>query len=426
MSNSRMIRVALTLAILALLIFIVERLWVFGQTISGAVSTLAAAWFLAFIVKPYVNYLRTGIVPGALVTRAQARWGELAAQRLRLIRLPTVVAVILVYAVVLLVVVGVATVATVSIIPQAADLIARLPSFAVELPRLMDEAWPGIARRMGMDPSALLQSISLPEIRVQATQIAGLAAGQLLNVAAVTAGIVGNFFLVIVLSLFIVLEDRLIVKQVFMVLPRRVHQTAWAMMTAVDQAFTGYLRAQVVGAVLRGIFTLIVFSLFGVPFGIVISILIALLSFVPLIGGPIGIGIAALVTLLVRQEAALPVTLLLFAWDQIVAYGVSPRLMRHMVGVPSLVALLAISVGVQLLGFWGLIFGVPIVGAIYALVFDFYLPRRRRAEAAADASVAAAAASTADAPAPATEKPVAAADAPRDDPLTPTLGRTPP
>jgi hypothetical protein len=43
-------------------------------------------------------------------------------------------------------------------------------------------------------------------------------------------------------------------------------------------------------------------------------------------------------------------------------------------------ALLAISVGVQLLGFWGVIFGVPFIGAVYALVFDFYLPRRRKAE----------------------------------------------
>jgi len=48
-----------------------------------------------------------------------------------------------------------------------------------------------------------------------------------------------------------------------------------------------------------------------------------------------------------------------------------------MVGVPGLVALLAISLGVQLLGFWGVIFGVPFAGAVYALLFDFYLPRRQ-------------------------------------------------
>lgn len=384
MNNSRLIRITLTLAIVALLIFIIDQLWTFGQTIGGAVSTLAAAWFLAFLIKPYVHYLRTGIVPLALIERARARWGDEAARRLKLIRLPTAIAVIIVYGVVLLVVVGLATIATVSIIPQAADLIRRFPAFAEELPQLMNDAWPDLARRFGFDPSALIQSISPGEIRVQATQIAGLAAGQLLNVAAVTASIVGNLFLVFVLSLFIVLEDRLVVKQFFMVLPKRAHHTARAMLVAVDQAFSGYLRAQVVGAVLRGLFTFIVFSIFGVNFGVVVAIMFALLSFIPLIGGPIGIAIATLVTLIVQPEAWLLVALLLFAFDQLVAYVVSPRLMRRMVGVPSLIALLAISMGVQLLGFWGLIFGVPIVGAAYALVFDFYLPRRHRAEGATD------------------------------------------
>jgi predicted PurR-regulated permease PerM len=169
---------------------------------------------------------------------------------------------------------------------------------------------------------------------------------------------------------------------------------------------------------LRGLFTFFVFSLFGVNFGVIIAITFALLSFIPLIGGPIGIVFATLVTLLVRPEAALPVALLLFACDQIVAYVVSPRLMRHMVGVPSLVALLVISVGVQVLGIWGLIFGVPIVGAMYALLFDFYLPRRRRAEAAAEVTSAPVEAS---APAPASEKVSASVDLVRDEPKAPTL-----
>jgi hypothetical protein len=85
---------------------------------------------------------------------------------------------------------------------------------------------------------------------------------------------------------------------------------------------------------------------------VVVALAFALLSFIPLIGGLIGIGFGVIVTLIVNAEAALPVALLM-------------------------VALLAISLGVQLLGFWGVIFGVPFAGAVYALLFDFYLPRRQ-------------------------------------------------
>lgn len=380
MGPSRLIRIALILGIIALLIFIIERLWTFGQVIGGVVSTLIAAWFVAFLIKPFVNYLRKGIVPPFLIARVQQRYGQPVADKLRLIRLPTPMAVVIVYILVLVLIIGGATIATATIIPQAADLINRIPGFMAALPAQLAESWAGFAERFGLDPEALSRIAGSQDVSTTVTQAAGIAATQLLSVAAFTASFIAQVFLVLVLSLYIVLEDRIIVRQLFMVLPRRTHETARAMLSAGDRAFSGYLRGQVVGAVLRGLFTLVVFSVFGVNFGVIVAIVFAVLSFIPLIGGPVGIVFAAIVILIVNPNAVLPITLLMFAFDQFVAYGVLPRLMKNMVGVPSIVALLAISVGVQLLGFWGLIFGVPIVGAVYALVFEFYLPRRRKAE----------------------------------------------
>ncbi|MFC1463660.1 MAG: AI-2E family transporter [Candidatus Brachytrichaceae bacterium NZ_4S206] len=380
MGHSRLIRIALILAIIALLLFIVERVWTFGQFIGGVLSTLVAAWFVAFLIKPLVVQLQTGIIPPLVIEWLEQRYPAFPADKLRLIRLPMSVAVIVAYLIFLIALIGGVTIATATIIPQAADLISRIPGFAATLPEQLAEFWAGFAARFGLDPAALEQFIASQDIPGAVTQTAGIAAAQVLSVAAFTASFIGQFFLVLILSLYIVVEDRLLIRQLFMVLPRRTHETARAMLTAVDRAFSGYLRGQFIGAVLRGLFTLIVFGLFQVKFGVVVAIVFALSSFVPLIGGPIGIAFAAIVVLIVNSDAVLPVTLLMFAFDQFVAYGIMPRLMKDLVGVPGLVALLAISVGVQLLGFWGVIFGVPFIGAVYALVFDFYLPRRRKAE----------------------------------------------
>jgi len=262
-----------------------------------------------------------------------------------------------------------------------------VPEFAADLPNLISTAWTGFAQRFGLDPNAINTILASQNVTGSATQAAGIAAAQVLNLAAVTAGLVGQAFLVLVLSLYIVVEDKLLKRQLFMILPRRTHETAVALIGATDRAFSGYLRGQVVAAFLRGVFTFGVFTLFGVNFGLIVAIAFAVLSFIPLIGGPVGILIAAIVALIVRPEAALPVVLLIFVFDQIVAYAILPRLMSNTVGVPSLIALLAISVGVQLLGFWGLIFGVPIAGAIYAVLFEFYLPRRRKSEGLPDLDV---------------------------------------
>jgi hypothetical protein len=104
------------------------------------------------------------------------------------------------------------------------------------------------------------------------------------------------------------------------------------------------------------------------------------LSFIPLIGSPIGIMVATIVALIFQPAAVLPILIILTILDTIVAYGILPVLLSDAVGVPSLIGLISISLGVQLIGFWGLVFSIPLVGAAYAVVFDFYLPRRRKAE----------------------------------------------
>ena len=377
MGNSRLIRIALILAIIALLLFIIERVWVFGQFIGGVISTLVAAWFVAFLIRPLITHLQTGIVPPSVIVWLQRQYPTLPVERLSLLRMPMPMAVAVAYAILLVVLIGSATIATATVIPQAADLINRIPGFAASLPAQVAELWAGVAERFGLDPGALDQLIASQDIPGAIARAATIAATQLLSLAAVTAGFIGQVFLVLILSLYIVVEDQLLTKQLFALLPLRSHEMVSAMLRAVDRAFSGYLRGQFIGALLRGACTLLIFALFQVKFGVVVALAFALLSFIPLIGGLIGIGFGVIVTLIVNAEAALPVALLMAACDQVVAYVVMPRLMKDMVGVPGLVALLAISLGVQLLGFWGVIFGVPFAGAVYALLFDFYLPRRQ-------------------------------------------------
>ncbi len=423
MEHSRLIRIALILLIIALLLFIIERAWTFAQFLGGVLSTLVAAWFVAFLIKPLVVQLQTGIIPSLVTEWLEQRYPTFPADKLRLIRLPMSVAIVVAYLIFLVALIGGVTIATATIIPQAADLLSRIPGFAATLPEQLAEFWAGFAARFGLDPAALEQFIASQDIPGAVTQAAGIAATQVLNVAAFTAGFIGQFFLVLILSLYIVVEDRLLVRQLFMVLPRRTHETAQAMLTAIDRAFSGYLRGQFIGAVLRGLFTLIVFGLFQLKFGVVVAIVFALSSFVPLIGGPIGIAFAAIVVLIVNSDAVLPVMLLMFAFDQFVAYGVMPRLMKDLVGVPGLVALLAISVGVRLLGFWGVIFGVPFIGAVYALVFDFYLPRRGKAKGAPEEIELPE--SLGESPTPQPSRAARPPTRKREEPAAPTLKRSP-
>ena len=380
MNRERIIRIALVLGVMMLGIFIIERLWAFGQTLSGVLSTLAGAWFLAFAAHPFIVMLNRTIIPVPLVRWVERRYGAAPARGLARWHLPYGIAVLVVYVVMIVLVVGLATISVAAIIPQATDLIAKLPEISSRLPSMIVDAWAAIAQRFGFDPNAITSVVSAQEISSRIAQLAGSAAQQALIIVTGTATLIGQFFLMLILSLYIVTEGKLIERQFFALLPGAWHAFTHVVLDAVNRAFGGYLRGNVFSSVVRAIFTIALFSLFGVNFGIVLALVYALLSLIPLIGSPVAILIAAIVTLVVRPDAVLPVVLILFVFDQVVAYVVIPRIMSDSVGVPGLIGLISISIGVQLFGFWGLVFSVPAMGAVYTVLFEYYLPRRRRAE----------------------------------------------
>jgi predicted PurR-regulated permease PerM len=382
MTQPRLTRAALILAIVALAIFIAERLWQLGAALGDIVSIIAVSWLLALLVKPMITQLRGGLVPSPVVRWASRRYGDGIARRLAAARLPFGVAVGLVYILLLVVLIGGLSFATASIVPQALDLVRQLPEISTDLPLRATVWYRETAPRVGLNPDAfdITQFVSPQDLSARAAELAGALAGSAVNFAATAAGALGQVFLVLVLSLYVVAEDRLIARQLFAVMPSAWHDTARAISSGIDRAFNGYLRAQAISALLHGLAALIVFALFGVNFGVIVALLFAALSVVPLIGIPIATLIAAIVTLISAPGTVIPVVVILLVFDQIVAYGVVPKLMTDSTGVPSLVAMIALIIGVQLLGFWGLVFSVPLVGAVYAIVFDVILPRRRKAQ----------------------------------------------
>ena len=380
MTREKAFRVATILAIIALSIVIVEQIWRFGQTISGLLSVLAGAWFLSLVLRPFINMLRRASLPALVVQWASRRFGPSVANRLSRLRMPFGLAVGLVYIMSLVIVFGLLTIGVATALDQIRGFTNRLPEFSLAVPDQLRSLWASLAAQFRFDPGVIDQLLSSEAIAQQVRDAIGNIAQQTLSLAAGTANVIAQLALMLILSLFITMEGRLLQRQLFLLIPREAHEPLRAGVEAVDRSFSGYLRGYVFAAFIRGLIALMVCSSFQVNFSVVISLQYAILSFIPLLGSPMGIAIAAIIALVVRPEAALMITLVLLITDQVVAYIVLPRILIDIVGVPGLVQLVSVTIGVQLFGFWGLLFSIPFVGAAYALVFDFYVPRMRRAQ----------------------------------------------
>lgn len=380
MAPTRLLRLTLSLGAVALLIFIVINVWQFGQTLGQLLSTLAGAWLLSLILRPMIFRLRTGIVPAAVLIWARGRYGDAVVKRLSGFRLPFGLAVAVVYLLTVAIIIGGSTIAIAAILPQATALINQAPQIAAALPEQISALWAPFAQQVGLDPKLISQFVSGQDFTARLGQIAGLAAQQAVSIATGTANFIGQVILILILSLYITNEGKLIERQFFALLPARGHKTFEAGFKAVGDSFGGYLRSTVVVMLIEGVSTVLIFAVLGLPFGVAVGAIFGVLSIIPLVGAPIGVIIAVVVALFVKPEVAVWVGVSTLVFNQIVAYWISPRLMQDTVGVPGLVALVSVALGVQLIGFWGLIFGVPVAGAAYALLFDFWLPRRRVAQ----------------------------------------------
>ena len=102
----------------------------------------------------------------------------------------------------------------------------------------------------------------------------------------------------------------------------------------------------------------------------------ALLAFIPLVGGSIAAVVVIAVSLTVGWQSALIYAICYLAYLQFEAYFVSPRIMQKAVAVPGAVAVISVIAGGSLLGVLGALIAIPTAAAVMLLVKEVFIARQ--------------------------------------------------
>jgi predicted PurR-regulated permease PerM len=128
------------------------------------------------------------------------------------------------------------------------------------------------------------------------------------------------------------------------------------------QTLSQYVRGTLVVAAFHGIVILVTLTVLGVPLAFPLAVLVALGSFVPLVGafvtGALAAGVAGLSQGLI---AAVIVVAVLLLDNQIEAHALQPFVVGRYVRVHPLAVVLALATGALLFGIFGAIIAVPTV-----------------------------------------------------------------
>lgn len=146
----------------------------------------------------------------------------------------------------------------------------------------------------------------------------------------------------------------------------------------VYHSVSGYVAGNVIISLCAGLTTWITLSVLDVPFAVPLSVLMAFLDLIPLVGATLGGVIIGAVTLVHDFPTATIIWLVvLLVYQQVENNVLQPLIYRQTVQVPPLATIVAILIGSALLGVLGALLAIPAAAAVQIVARDVW---RRRGE----------------------------------------------
>lgn len=188
------------------------------------------------------------------------------------------------------------------------------------------------------------------------------------NIAGVTIAALGALLLIIVISLYMVMDSQRILARLRSIVPRRYRDEADLLERSIVRAFGGFLRAQLILAVLQAAMVGVVGSIFGVPYLFLWGTLSALAMLIPFFGPPLALVPPVIGAALFAGESLIPVVIILFAVQTVIVNWLQPRLLRGALGLHPILVLVGLLIGAQVAGVWGALFGIPVIAVLWVFV----------------------------------------------------------
>ena len=378
-ANIRLTRLLIIALITAAVIFIFRQIWEAVARFTNVILLFGISWLLAFLINPIINYLsRHPVSP--LVIRYLRQKGHIKwANRLDSFRVPHAIAVVFVY---LLVLLGLALASIFGIPALVGQLIAlgqNVPKFIGALPDILTTIENDLANRgITIELARLYEPAQLAQ-RAEAIsrQIIQLA----LTLATSLASALVNILLIITLSFYMNLDGPRLSRQLHAIIPDHYHGRLNLIGQSLVRTFGGFMRSQLLIAVLYGVPATVLMAAAGIGLAAAIGMISGLLMLVPLIGAPIAMVLPALIALVQSPQNALWLLIVMTIYQQILTQILAPRIMGGVIGMPPLLIMLVIMISMRLIGIWGLVFGIPLAGVIYALSVAYLEQTKIRREA---------------------------------------------
>jgi len=285
-------------------------------------------------------------------------------------KVPRILAVIMIYLTTALVIGFVFY----SIVPlflgEVANVLNRAPDFVNSLNLL------GGGEGSILEPGGVFQgisdSLSLANVASQLKASIESLSGSVIGLISTIFGGALSFMLIITISFYLAVQKDGIADFLRIVTPYKHEKYALDLWARSQKKIGRWLQGQLVLMAIVGILVFLGLTIFGVPNALLLAIFAALFELIPLFG-PILASIPAIAIAFLSGGLKLAV-IVVFLYALIQQFEnnlIYPLVVKKVVGVPSLVVIIALIMGAQIAGFIGIILSVPVAAVVMEYMVDF-------------------------------------------------------
>jgi predicted PurR-regulated permease PerM len=317
-------------------------------SISGVVFSVFAAAFITLGLDPLIRWFqRRGMKRGIAI-----------------------LTVILLFVVV---VIGLLWLLLPLIIEQAGELFASLPQMFADLQA--QQWYQDAAAGTGGILSTIYENVVAFFSDPATWKAAG---GGLVGLVVGVIGAISSAFFIFILTIYFTgtLDTT---KNAFYQLVSASHRTTFVgYAERIMQNIGRYLSGMVILAFMNATFSLIILTIAGVEFALVISVGAFFITLIPLIGTVLTTIFMTVFALFTSPQAALIVLISMLIYMQVEAYIFTPRVMSKAVQVPGSLVLISALAGGTLGGLPGALIAIPLAAGILIIIREVVVPAKAR------------------------------------------------
>ena len=310
---------------------------------------VGVAFYIAFLLKDVLALLLIVGILSAAFRPIVKKWAT---------KIGNTFAVLLLSLIIILFITGFIYIVIPPLMDQTRQLIAGFPGYIVQYAALKSH-FP-----------------SLTNAIISYTQNLGSYTGSVISFTTSLIGGIANFFTIIILTLYVLLDQKFYYK-IETFIPEDRRDSVIQLIRKITLKIGDWLRGQLLLGLIMGTLTFIGLSIIGVPYALTLGVAAGILELLPIIGPVVAGLLAILVALTVSPVTAIFTAALAIVLQQLENAFVAPKVMQKAVGLPPAIIIVAVLIGGKLLGLAGALLAVPTAAIAYVIVQEWSSIRKK-------------------------------------------------